>query len=311
MPWSWIGQRMPWIRPGRGAAIALMLHMSVATVWLTAADPWEIGAQRQAAAVAGAARMTSNAGVGAGVNVASQRNMDPPVGSVIANLGRILISSAGEHEGAGTPDQTGLSGLQQAGAHAAALQAAEAEVARAWATLREARAEQVRVMSSPEIIVLATAERELAQAQARATRADVDLQRINQPDPVQLDAAERALWRAEATLRVARAARPGSEPAQNPVGQAWEIRQAELAVQESLARRDALRVGPTAEALAAVHLERERAHAALHEATIRVEQLRHGVAAPPLEAMHAAVLSATASLTDAEARLQTLRSPLR
>lgn len=255
--------------------------------------------------------MTSNAGLGAGVNMASQRNVDPPVVGVIASLGRILISSTDEQVVAGAPNHAGRSGWQQAGAHAAALQAAEAEVARAWATLREARAEQVRIMSSPEIVTLATAERELAQAQARATRADVDLQRIRQPDPVQLDAAERALWRAEATLRVARAARPGSEPALNPVGQAWEIRQAELAVQDALTRRDALRVGPTAEALAAAHLEKEQAHVALQEATVRVEQLRQGVASPPLEAMHAAVLSATASLTDAEARLQSLRSTLR
>jgi hypothetical protein len=233
------------------------------------------------------------------------------VRGLTSTFGQQVLAVSGIELVLGAPAGTAQSGGSGSGWHAGALQAAEAEVAHTWALLRQARAEQARVQASPEIVTLAAAQRDVTEAQARVARADTALQRLNQPDSLTVDAAERAVWRAEATLRAARSLRPVHDPMQNPIGNAWEIRQAELLLQEAVTRRDAARVGPSPQVIASARTEREHAQTELAAATARVDQLRQGLTPPPVDASNAAVVSAIASLTEAEARLQSLRSTMR
>jgi hypothetical protein len=190
---------------------------------------------------------------------------------------------------------------------ASPLQAAEAEVARAWAALRDIRIEQEQLLSRPEVTALSRAEQVLTQAEARSAQASAEVQRLRQPDRVQLEAAERSLWRAEATLRAAQSLRLVQDLTFSSADQAEEIRQAELAVREAREKREAALVGPPVEALAAAQVELASAEAAQHEAAERVRQLRQLVVTLPLEPVKAATASAISDLANAEARLRSVQ----
>ena len=309
MPWSRIGRSMPKLRPLhlRPNAITLVIHISIAFVWLTAFRTGD-AAGAPAAPPSGMAAITGSVPSSPDTG---RRPQDTSTGRMLGGLTYVLAAATGDTSAGGDARDAYRAGLSPRGLQTAAVQAIEAEVAAAWAALREARVEQARLQASPEIVRLTAAEQTHAQAQARAARADVDLQRLSQPDSVQVDAAERALWRAEATLRVARSPRLASDATHDAVANAWEIRQAELVVEEARNRRDALRVGPSPETVSAARDERERAQAALQEATERLKQARQEASTSELDATNAAVLSASAGLTDAEARLQQLRSHTR
>jgi hypothetical protein len=199
------------------------------------------------------------------------------------------------------------------GPDVAQLRRAEQDVASARAALQFAQVEQTRVSEVPNASERQAAERELAAARATVLRAEADVARLSGPDPVVLDAAERKVQRAEATLLAAMAPRSmlaatSDRPSTAGMHDNPAVQSARLALQEAVSRRDFVRAGPPA-------WELERAQAALMTARLSVE-----VAAQRLEATgqadamrsaedaRVAVLSVRSVLDEAEARLRALRA---
>lgn len=246
----------------------------------------------------GAATATMNANVGAG--------HDSIILRVVSGLRHILN---GDEPSVATGDSRSATPARsrQSTQSDAALRAAEAEVARAWASLRDVRSEQEWMLAHPEVVELSRAEQTLAQADARLARASAEVQRLSRPDRVQLEAAERSIWRAEATLRAAQTLRQVHDFGQNGQDTSDEITQVQAVLQEARARREAALVGPPAGAVASAQQELAEAQAAQRIAADRVLQQRQHVARLPLEQINAATASAITDLANAEARLRSLQ----
>jgi hypothetical protein len=195
----------------------------------------------------------------------------------------------------------------------AQLRRSEQDVASARAALQLAESEQARISEGPNASERRAAERELAAARATVLRAEADVARLSGPDPVVLDAAERKVQRAEATLLAAMTPRSMLAATSDHVSTAGmqdnpAVQSARLALQEAVSRRDLVRAGPP-------DWELERARATLTAARLSVE-----VAAQRLDATgqadamrsaedaRVAVLAARSALDEAEARLRALQA---
>ena len=76
------------------------------------------------------------------------------------------------------------------------------------------------------------------------TNAQQDLQRLNGPNPVILEAADREVQRAQATLRIIRTTRPPRDDPDAQSDTASALAAAQVALDEAVRRRDRLRAGP-------------------------------------------------------------------
>jgi hypothetical protein len=136
-------------------------------------------------------------------------------------------------------------------------------------------------------------------------RARLDLLRLANPDPVVLASTERAVQRAEATLRMLTSAKPpsGAQPAS--VAQIPAIEAAERTLHDARARHDSILQGPPPGAV-------ETARHALTEAQVNVEEAERrllaarAVPAPSTDDADSAVAASRARLAQAEARLRDL-----
>jgi hypothetical protein len=195
----------------------------------------------------------------------------------------------------------------------ARLRHAEQEVAWARAALQHAQAEQARVSEGPNATERRAAERELAAARVTALRAEADLARLSGPDTVVLDAAERQVQRAEATLLAAMAPRSmlaatGDRIATAGVHDDSAVQRARLALQEAISRRDLVRAGPPAGALERAQATLVAARMNVDVAAQRLEATGQADAVRSAEDARVAVLSARNTLDEAEARLRALQA---
>jgi hypothetical protein len=188
------------------------------------------------------------------------------------------------------------------------LRAAEEKVAAARLTLQHAQADQQLAANSPEAVALRAAGRELASAQNVVTSAQQELQQVSAPNPVMLEAADREVQRAQATLRILRTTRPPRDDPEAQSGHAEALAAAQVTLDDAMLRRDRLRAGPEPQ-----QIERARQTLAAAQQQFEDARQRYGVAAqaaplPDLDAADAGVLAARRALYDAEAALQALQS---
>lgn len=185
----------------------------------------------------------------------------------------------------------------------AAVRAAEQQVAQARVNVQRSEADLASVMSGPDQVALRTAEREFANAQSNLTRAQADLERMSRPDPVAMAAAERDVQRAEATLRGARNMKTTKD---TKAAQQTAVTNAQLTLQDAIARRDQLRAGPQPWEIEVARRNFQVARSALEDARVKLETARQGPDAITINAATATAEGARISLADAEARLQAL-----
>jgi hypothetical protein len=195
----------------------------------------------------------------------------------------------------------------------ARLRHAEQEVAWARAALQRAQVEQARVSEGPNASERRAAERELAAARVTALRAEADVARLSGPDSVVLDAAERQVQRAEATLVASMAppsmlAATGDRIATTRVHDDPAVQRARLALQEAISRRDLVRAGPPAGALERAQATLLAARMNVDVAAQRLEATGQADAVRTTEDARVAVLSARNTLDEAEARLRALQA---
>jgi hypothetical protein len=189
------------------------------------------------------------------------------------------------------------------------IRRAEERVAAARSMLQQAQADQERAANSPEAVALRAAERELANARNMVTIAQQDLQRLSEPNPVMLEAAEREVQRAQATLRIIRTTRPPHDDPDAQANQASALGAAQVALNQAIFRRDGLRAGPEPQQVARSQQTLAAAERQLEDARLRYDATVRAAPLPDLDAADAAVLAARRAVYDAEADLQALRSP--
>jgi hypothetical protein len=186
---------------------------------------------------------------------------------------------------------------------------AEERVAQARSTLQQAQADQQRAANSPEAAALRAADRELASAQTMVTSAQQDLQRLSQPNPVILEAVDREVQRAQATLRILKATRPPRDDPDAPADTASALAAAQAALDPAVLRRDRLRPGPDPQQVERPQHPLAAAQRQPEDARLRYDVAVRAAPVPDLDAADAAVLAARRALYDAEATLQALESP--
>jgi hypothetical protein len=182
---------------------------------------------------------------------------------------------------------------------------AEVDVAQARTALQLAEAEQSRARSGESGAELRAAERDFAAARTAVVRAQLGLRRLNGPDPVVLGSAERAVQRAEATLRLMRSAQPPSVGQSATPARPSAIADAERFLSDARARRDSILQGPSPEAVEAARRTLADAQASLAAAEERLLAAQSAPVPSTDDADRAAAMSRI-RLVQAESRLRRL-----
>ncbi|MGE3268755.1 MAG: hypothetical protein AB7P40_08425 [Chloroflexota bacterium] len=218
---------------------------------------------------------------------------------VIQNLSRVM---------GGRSAQGLLAARPLTASEAADIQRAEQQVARARMALLMAESVRAQVMAGLDSLPLRVAEGHLLTARDRVRRAEVNLKRLSGPDPVLLGSAERAVERAEATLRVVSLPRSSWRvKAGVQLVDTVAVMRAEAALQEAIERRDKVLTPPSPDELRSARQALVIAQSDLHDAALRVEALRREPPLPSPAEATATVVEARARLGAAEARLRALQ----
>jgi multidrug resistance efflux pump len=200
------------------------------------------------------------------------------------------------------------------------IRQAEQQIVLAKQSLDKALDEVRRLEQGADPMVVRAAERDFLTAQNGMVRAELDLQKLVQPDPAALAAAEREVQRAETALKVAQM-NPGSSSSSSSSGKkdkdaerlaqaerSAAVQNAKMTLQAAQERLQTLRAGPPAGEVAVARRNLAAARSALDAARERLEVTRRGPDQTTIAQARTAVDTARLTHESAVARLATLQA---
>jgi RND family efflux transporter MFP subunit len=170
--------------------------------------------------------------------------------------------------------------------------------------LQKAEAEVQRLANGPDPNDLRAAEREMMAAQTTYARAVAAVEKISQPDPAAVSAAEREVQRAELNLRAAQAQR--TEDRASRLQKEISVRNAQNDLQGARERLNVARQGPPPTDVEAARRDMLSARSQVETARERLEAVRRGPDPLVIEQAKSNMEAARLAVAQAEQRAATL-----